>query len=75
MPSRCCVSTAKGESDLIERDGVFYLIAVCDMPETPLNEDPAGFVGVDLGIANIATASTGYRAAGRGLNRHRERQR
>ncbi|MDH6706716.1 IS605 OrfB family transposase [Kitasatospora sp. MAA19] len=64
----------KGESDLIRRDGVFYLIAVCDIPETPFNEDPAGFVGVDLGIVNIATTSTGYRAAGRGLNRHRKRQ-
>jgi IS605 OrfB family transposase len=29
---------------------------------------------VDLGIANIATTSSGYRAAGRGLNRHRKRQ-
>ncbi|MFF3357170.1 RNA-guided endonuclease InsQ/TnpB family protein [Streptomyces sp. NPDC002917] len=65
----------KGESDLIERDGVFYLIAVCEIPETPVNENPSGFVGVDLGIVNIATTSTGYRAAGRGLNRHRKRQR
>ncbi|WP_329321474.1 RNA-guided endonuclease InsQ/TnpB family protein [Streptomyces sp. NBC_01262] len=64
----------KGESDLIERDGVFYLVAVCEVPENPLNENPAGFVGVDLGITNIATTSTGYRAAGRGLNRHRKRQ-
>ncbi len=64
----------KGESDLIERDGVFYLLSVCDVPEKPVNENPAGFVGVDLGIVNIATTSTGYRAAGRGLNRHRERQ-
>ncbi|MFI8281200.1 RNA-guided endonuclease InsQ/TnpB family protein [Streptomyces sp. NPDC085929] len=64
----------KGEADLIERDGVFYLVAVCEIPEAPLNEDPAGFVGVDLGIVNIATTSTGYRAAGRGLNRHRKRQ-
>lgn len=64
----------KGESDLIERDGVFYLVAVCDIPEKPVNEDPTGFVGVDLGIVNIATTSTGYRAAGRGLNRHRARQ-
>ncbi|MFZ4299961.1 RNA-guided endonuclease InsQ/TnpB family protein [Streptomyces cinereoruber] len=63
----------KGESDLIERDGVFYLIAVCDIPEPEVFE-PAGFVGVDLGIVNIATTSTGYRAAGRGLNRHRKRQ-
>ncbi|MFJ3975805.1 hypothetical protein [Streptomyces sp. NPDC090021] len=44
------------------------------MPEKPVDENPAGFVGVDLQIVNIATASTGYRAAGRGLNRHRERQ-
>ncbi|MEU9102884.1 transposase [Streptomyces xanthophaeus] len=64
----------KGESDLIERDGVFYLAAVCDIPEKPVNEDPAGFVGVDLGIVSIATTSAGYRAAGRGLNRHRARQ-
>ncbi|MFE5596224.1 RNA-guided endonuclease TnpB family protein, partial [Streptomyces sp. NPDC056549] len=63
----------KGESDLIERDGVFYLIAVCDIPEPEVYE-PDGFIGVDLGIVNIATTSTGYRAAGRGLNRHRKRQ-
>ena len=36
--------------------------------------EPEHFIGVDLGIANIATTSTGYRAAGRGLNRHRKRQ-
>ncbi|PZT82708.1 RNA-guided endonuclease InsQ/TnpB family protein [Streptomyces sp. AC1-42W] len=63
----------KGESDLIERDGVFYLVAVCDIPEPEVYE-PDGFVGVDLGIVNIATTSTGYRAAGRGLKRHRKRQ-
>ncbi|MDH6114966.1 IS605 OrfB family transposase [Kitasatospora sp. MAP12-15] len=64
----------QGESDLIERDGVFYLVATCEVPEAPLNQDPAGFIGVDLGIVNIATTSTGYRAAGRGVNRHRRRQ-
>ncbi|MEU5714829.1 transposase [Streptomyces sp. NPDC020403] len=63
----------KGESDLVECDGVFYLIAVCDVPEAEQYE-PGGFIGVDLGITNIATTSTGYRAAGRGLNRHRKRQ-
>jgi IS605 OrfB family transposase len=63
----------RGESDLIERDGVFYLMAVCDVPEAAQYE-PDGFIGVDLGIVNIATTSTGYRAAGRGLNRHRRRQ-
>ncbi|TQN30347.1 IS605 OrfB family transposase [Haloactinospora alba] len=63
----------QGESDLIERDGVFYLIATCEVPEGEQYE-PDGFIGVDLGIANIATTSTGYQAAGRGLNRHRKRQ-
>ncbi|MFE4772870.1 RNA-guided endonuclease InsQ/TnpB family protein [Streptomyces sp. NPDC056713] len=63
----------KGESDLIERDGVFYLIATCDVPEAEAYE-PDGFIGVDLGIVNIATASTGYMAAGRGLGRYRKRQ-
>jgi IS605 OrfB family transposase len=63
----------QGESDLIERDGVFYLVATCDVPEAEQYE-PDGFIGVDLGIENIATASTGYLAAGRGLNRYRKRQ-
>ncbi|MGW6413438.1 RNA-guided endonuclease InsQ/TnpB family protein [Streptomyces vinaceus] len=35
--------------------------------------EPTGFLGVDLGIVNIATTSAGYRAAGRNLNRHRAR--
>ncbi|MDB1090456.1 transposase, partial [Streptomyces sp. ACA25] len=63
----------KGEADLIERDGVFYLVATCDVPEAGTYE-PNGFTGVDLGIVNIATTSTGYQAAGRGLNRYRKRQ-
>ncbi|MGW2207710.1 hypothetical protein [Streptomyces sp. NPDC001774] len=48
----------KGEFGLIERDGVFCLIAVCDVPEAGQYE-PGGFIGVDLGIASIATTSTG----------------
>ncbi|WP_432179116.1 RNA-guided endonuclease InsQ/TnpB family protein [Streptomyces sp. NBC_00063] len=63
----------KGECDLIERDNVFYLIATCDVPEAEAYE-PDGFIGVDLGIVNIATTSTGYQAAGRGLGRYRKRQ-
>ena len=63
----------KGECDLIEREGVFYLLATCEVPEGQQYE-PGGFIGVDLGIANIATTSTGYQAAGRKLNRYRRRQ-
>jgi len=64
----------KGESDLVHRDGMWLLIATCEVPEAERYE-PDGFIGVDLGIANIATTSTGYRAAGRDLNRRRKRHR
>lgn len=63
----------KGEADLIGRGGSFYLFATCEVPE-PETYEPDHFIGVDLGIANIATTSTGYQAAGRGLNRYRKRQ-
>ncbi|MCG5220821.1 RNA-guided endonuclease TnpB family protein [Streptosporangium sp. KLBMP 9127] len=65
----------KGESDLVHRDGMWFLIATCDLPDVPVRT-PDGFVGVDLGIANIATTSDGVRRSGKGLNavRHRHRE-
>lgn len=63
----------RGESDLLRRDGMWFLHVTVDAPENEPYE-PDGFIGVDLGIANIATTSTGYTAAGRGLNRYRKRQ-
>ncbi|GFE16384.1 transposase [Streptomyces glebosus] len=65
----------KGESDLLRRDGAWYLIATCEVPETETNTTPDGFVGVDLGIVNIATTSEGTRYSGRRLNRHRQADR
>jgi putative transposase len=67
-------ASRKGEADLLCRDGTWYLMATCEVPEESLNEDPGTFIGVDLGIENIATTSTGYQAAGRKLNRYRRRQ-
>ncbi|WP_055480334.1 RNA-guided endonuclease InsQ/TnpB family protein [Sphaerimonospora mesophila] len=64
----------KGESDLVTRDGMWFLIATCEVPDPPV-ATPDGFVGVDLGIANIATTSDGKRHSGRGLNAVRHRQR
>ncbi|WP_204289687.1 RNA-guided endonuclease InsQ/TnpB family protein, partial [Microbispora amethystogenes] len=64
----------KGESDLVRRDGMWFLIATCDVPDRPITV-PDAFVGVDLGIATIATTSDGDRHSGRGLNAHRHRQR
>ncbi|MET8054824.1 transposase [Streptosporangium sp. NPDC005286] len=65
----------KGESDLLYRDGMWFLIATCDLPDVPVRT-PDGFLGVDLGIANIATTSGGVRHSGKALNavRHRHRE-
>ncbi|WP_411150955.1 RNA-guided endonuclease InsQ/TnpB family protein [Streptomyces sp. A30] len=65
----------RGESDLVCRDGMWFLLAVCEVPEAPLNTDPADFLGIDLGIVNIATTSDGEIMAGRELNRTRSRER
>lgn len=65
----------KGESDLLCRDGMWFLLATCEVPETPLNTDPVDFLGIDLGIVNIATTSDGQILAGRELNRIRLRER
>ncbi|MET9089104.1 transposase [Streptomyces sp. NPDC004237] len=65
----------KGESDLLRRDGIWFLNATCEVPEAPLNTDPVDFLGIDLGIVNIATTSDGEIMAGRELNRIRTRER
>ena len=64
----------QGESDLICQDGKWFLAATCEVPEAEENPEPVGFVGVDLGIVEIATTSTGDRFAGRHLNRQRRQQ-
>ncbi len=64
----------KGESDLLCRDGKWYLYATCEVPEAP-QTSPAGFLGADLGIVNIATTSDNQRHAGKHLNRIRHRNR
>ncbi len=68
------VATSKiGESDLVHRDGMWLLYASVEVPEPDLI-DPAGFLGVDMGIANIAYDSDGTRYAGDKLNGYRRRQ-
>lgn len=48
----------RGECDLVYRKGEFYLYQCCDVDEPP-TDDVDDFLGVDLGIANIATDSDG----------------
>lgn len=68
------LASRKGESDLVMRDGMFFLIATVDVPEPEVSE-PNGFLGVDLGIVNIATTSDGTIMSGRQVNRYRRRKR
>ena len=63
-----------GETDLVRRDGKWYLYATVEAPAAALTDPINGFVGVDMGIVNIATSSDGDMAAGAQLNRYRERQ-
>jgi putative transposase len=65
IPFTCCgehhadlLCAQKGECDLVERNGTFYLYATCDIPDAkPMQTTQA--LGVDLGIVNIATDSDG----------------
>ncbi|WP_460543730.1 RNA-guided endonuclease InsQ/TnpB family protein [Glycomyces halotolerans] len=63
----------KGESDLVYRDGNWYLAATVEVADAEANTDPADFLGVDMGIVNIATSSDGDNYAGAGLRRYRRR--
>jgi len=62
----------KGQVDLVYRDDTFYLYATIDVPEeTPI--EPTRFLGVDLGIVNIATDSDGNSYTGEALEVVRQR--
>ncbi|WP_256528465.1 RNA-guided endonuclease InsQ/TnpB family protein [Actinoallomurus rhizosphaericola] len=63
----------KGETDLVHRDGMFFLVATCDVEAAPQFE-PADWIGVDRGIVNLATTSDGDNHQGKGLARYRRRQ-
>jgi IS605 OrfB family transposase len=62
----------KGEVDLIYRKGNFFLNCVCDVPEdSPLI--PNDVLGVDFGVCNLATDSTGEPFTGADVETVRQR--
>ncbi len=63
----------KGQCDLIYRGGKFFLYATIDLPDQPPVE-VKDFLGVDLGIVNIATDSTGTKDGGEKLDRKRKQR-
>jgi IS605 OrfB family transposase len=64
----------KGQVDLVYRDGEFSLFAGIEVPEGSLIE-PEDFLGVDLGIANLATDSDGTMHSGAGVEKVRRKHR
>ena len=66
------LKSLRGEADLVLCKGIFYLLQVCDIPEPPEFE-PKGFLGVDLGIVNIATTSDNESFSGETVDKVREK--
>jgi putative transposase len=66
------IDRAKGQADLILRDGVFYLYLTIDLP-TPPPIEPVGVLGVDLGIIELASDSEGNQYSGAAVKAVRQR--
>jgi IS605 OrfB family transposase len=64
----------RGQSDLIYRDGSWYLLTTVEVSTTP-GIDVKDYIGVDPGIVTIAQTSDGTRFAGGHLNGLRIRNR
>jgi putative transposase len=64
-----------GQADLLYRNGEFYLYQVCNADDQDIT-DPDGFLGIDLGVANIAVDSDGKAHQGKTIKniRYRHRQ-
>lgn len=74
--------TQKGECDLCFVGGEFYLMVVCDIPEAPMRSlvaspqnEATEFIGVDLGIVQIASDSEGNQYSGEAIRSLRRRMR
>jgi len=57
------IPRAKGQCDLVSRKGKWFLFVTIDVPEGSPT-DPDDFLGVDLGVEEIATDSDGNRHSG-----------
>jgi len=57
----------RGQVDLLYQNGNFYLIPIVDVPETPgkVNKD---FLGIDMGVINLAVDSQGETYSGKEVN-------
>jgi IS605 OrfB family transposase len=68
---RVLLAKARGETDLALVRGKWYLFVACEV-ETPEPIDAEGFLGVDLGMVNLATDSDGESFSGQHIERRRQ---
>lgn len=74
---RKMLETLQGEADLIYRKGTFYLHQPCNIVEEE-GFDPDEYLGVDMGLVNVASDSDGNQYSGAhmlSLRKRRRRQR
>src|SRR5690606_24248972 len=74
---RQMLETLQGEADLVYRNGEYYLHQPCNIVEDG-SFDPDEWLGVDMGLVNLATDSDGNQYSGAhmlSLRKRRRRQR
>ncbi|EQD30822.1 transposase, IS605 OrfB family, partial [mine drainage metagenome] len=64
------LSRVHGQADLLLKNGTFYLAVVVDLPEEPEYE-AIDYIGIDLGVKNIATTSDGRNYSGDTIRKKR----
>src|SRR5712691_10120798 len=69
---RAMLASRRGESDLIYHSGGWYLLATCSVVE-PAVDEVDDYLGVDLGVKNIAATSDAETFAGGHINGLRRR--
>jgi IS605 OrfB family transposase len=68
------LATEQGESDLLFRRGIWYLLVMCEIEERN-PQDVDDVLGIDLGVTNIASGSDGAIYSSRDMNNVRYRHR
>lgn len=63
----------KGEADLVTKKGKWYLFQTVEVPEEKVR-DVEDFIGVDFGLINVATLSSGEKMSGKELEQYRTKR-
>jgi IS605 OrfB family transposase len=69
---RARLDRRQGQADLVLRDGRFFLYATLEVPEeAPGDPAPEDYLGIDLGIVNLAVDSDGTTYSGAAVDERR----